>query len=142
MYRHDYILRVIEQMSRALRTLLSRILSRETSAGAIRTDIAAIALEAGLDLDVARRLDASMLLTWLAPLDEIDPGRLWLLGELLYLDGLLANREGETERARTDLERAQTLLSRLEPQWRPQADLSSAAERLAEIRTLLNNAQA
>jgi hypothetical protein len=135
MYRHDYILRLIEQFGRALAALRNRIAGRQASPAEVREQIAAVASQSGLQLDIARTLDPAMLLMWLAPRGDkdIDPGKFWLMAELLYLEGLQAGAEGDAARARADLERAQLVLSKLEPDWRPQADLSSAGERLLEI---------
>lgn len=139
MYRHDYILRLIEQFGRALAALRSRIAGRQVSAAEVHEQIATVASQSGLQLDIARTLDPVMLLMWLAPRGDkdIDPGKFWLMAELLYLGGLQAAEEGDSLRARADLERASVVLSKLEPDWRPQADLASASERLLEIdRTL------
>ena len=137
MYRQDYILRLIEQVGRALTALRNRITGRQLSPAEIHAQISEVASQGGLQLDVARSLDPGMLLMWLAPRGEIDPGKFWLMAELLLLEGLQAREEGDESRARADLERAQLILSKLEPAWRPQADLASVQERLEEIREAL-----
>lgn len=139
MYRQDYILRLIEQFARALSGLLNKILRREVPAHEIRAEIGAIATQAGLDLNVARALDPVMLLMWLAPRGDIDPGRFWLMAELLFLEGLQQRQEGAPDRGDADLERALVILLKLDSAWRPQPDLSSAEERIAEIRALLED---
>jgi hypothetical protein len=135
MYRHDYILRLIEQFGRALATLRNRIAGRQATPAEVREQIATVASQSGLQLDIARTLDPAMLLMWLAPRgdQDIDPGKFWLMAELLYLEGLQAAEEGDGPRALPDFERAVVVLSKLEPDWRPQADLASASERLTEI---------
>lgn len=139
MYRRDYILRIIEQFGRALAALLGKITGRQLSPIEVHDQIAVVASQSGLQLDVARALDPVMLLMWLAPRgdDDIDPGKFWLMAELLFLEGLQAREEGNDLRARADLERAHLILSRLDAAWRPQADLASAGERLAEIDRLM-----
>src|SRR5687768_4870850 len=118
MYRHDYILRIIERFGRALTALRDRILGRTSDSGANTAEIQEIAEAAGLDLGVARSLDPAMLLMWLAPSGEADPGRLWLMAELLYLEALQGQIEA-TSRWRGDLERALAILDRLPSNWRP-----------------------
>jgi hypothetical protein len=141
MYRQDYILRLIEQFGRALAALRAMITGRELPPTEVHAQIAAVASQSGLHLDVARSLDSAMLLMWLAPRGEIDPGKFWLLAELLFLEGLQAHEAGDGGRARADFERAQLLLQKLDDNWRPQSDLASAGERLAEIDALLDTAE-
>lgn len=139
MYRQDFIIRIIEQFGRALAALLHKITGRQLSPAEIHAQIATVASQSGLQLDVARALDPAMLVMWLAPRGEadIDPGKFWLLAELLFLEGMQAREEGLDEAARADLERARLLLSRLPANWRPQAGLASAGERLEDIASAL-----
>lgn len=137
MYRQDYILRLIEQFARALSGLLNKIRKREVPATEVHAEIGAIAQQSGLDLNVARGLDGAMLLMWLAPRGDIDPGKFWLMAELLFLDAMQLRADGDTDRAEADLERALVILLNLESDWRPQPDLASAGERIEEIRQLI-----
>jgi hypothetical protein len=137
MYRYDYILRLIERFGQALRVLRDRILRREVKAADMREELREVASLSGLDLDVARRLDGGMLLMWLSPTGDVDPPRFWLMGELLYLEGLAARQEGGGDTGRADLEAALTVFSQVPEGWRPQEDLASAGERIAEIRGML-----
>jgi hypothetical protein len=136
LYRRDYILRLIERFGRMLIALRNRILNRELDSAQARVEIHEIARESGLDLDVARQLDPAMLLMWLAPGDDIDEAKLWLMGELLYLEGLEARGANE-DGGRDDLSRALALFGRLPREWKPHPDLPSAGERADEIRQLL-----
>ena len=136
MYRHDYILRIIERFGRALTALRDRILGRTTESATTVAEIQEIAQAAGLDLGIARSLDPATLLMWLAPSGEPDPGRVWLMAELLYLEGVLAKGDG-APMWRGDLERALAILDRLPPEWRPGDQFASAAERADEIRAHL-----
>jgi hypothetical protein len=138
MFRQDYIIRLIEQFGRVLSALFHRIKGREVVPAEARAEIAAVAAQSGLDLAVARSLDPGMLLMWLAPRGEIDPGKFWLMAELLFLEGLQGVQDGDAVRARADLERARLILSKLEGDWRPMADLASARERLDEINRQLH----
>jgi hypothetical protein len=135
-YRHDYIIRLIERFGAVLRTLRDRILRREREDLSARAEIAGIAQHAGLDLGVARTLTPDLLMMWLAPTGQADPAKLWLMAELLYLEGLEARTSGG-EGWRADLERASSLLVHLEPSWRPGDDFASAGERAAEIHAML-----
>jgi hypothetical protein len=137
MYQRDYILRLIERFARALILLRNRILKREADQPLLAAEIGEIAKQAGLDLDVARRLDPATLLMWLSPSGEADPPRFWLMAELLHLHGLQARAE-ETEGGRADFERALTILLRLPAAWRPSEDFCTTGERVAELRGLLS----
>lgn len=137
MYRQDYLLRLIEQVAQALAALRARITGRSAWPADTHKEIAAIAREGGLDLDVARSLDANSLMMWLAPMGDVDPARFWLLGELLLVAGLQLREEGQEARARADFERARAVFGKLAPDWRPHADLTSAGERISEIQALL-----
>jgi hypothetical protein len=137
MYRRDYILRLIERFGRALLALRNAILRREADPQHVQAQIGEIADQAGLDLAVARRLDPGMLLMWLAPTDDFDMPRLWLMAELLYLHGLEADRIPDGD-SRADFERALALFAHLPPDWRPTDDQAMAAERAAELRDILD----
>jgi hypothetical protein len=133
MYSRDYILRLIQQFGRTLIALRNRLLGRQADHVEVDTAIAEIARHAGLDLDIARRLDPSSLLMWLSPTEEVDPSRLWLMAELLYL-AALADRPG---RRRGDLQRAVAVWERLSPGWRPSEDFPTVGERISEARDLM-----
>jgi len=139
MYRQDYIIRLIEQFGRSLAALLGRITGRQLSPTEVHAQIAAVASQSGLQLEVARTLDPGMLLMWLAPRGDadIDPGKFWLMAELLFLEGMQAREEGNDVRARDDLQRARLILSRLDSSWRPQTDLASVGERLDDVDRVL-----
>jgi hypothetical protein len=137
MYRHDYILRLIERFGVALRTLRDRILRREREDLSVRGELGEIARQAGLDLEVARTLDPAALMMWLAPSGPPDPARLWLMAELLYLEGIAGKAAGDTA-WRRDLSRAASLLAHMEGTWRPGPEFATAAERANEIQGLLS----
>lgn len=136
MYRRDYVMRLIERFGLALRKLRDVILQRQSVPEDVRDQIQVIAEEAGLDLDVARRLDPATLLMWLAPTADVDEPRLWLAGELLYLLALQQREAGEAG-WRGDMERAAAVFGRLAADWRPGSEQASAGERAAEAASLL-----
>ena len=142
MYRQDYIIRLIEQFGRALAALLARISGRQLTPAEAHAQIATVASQSGLQLDVARMLDPQALLMWLAPTGDIDPGKFWLMAELLLLEGAQACQEGRYAAARVDLERARLILEQLDRDWRPADELASAGERLDEIEAWLARATA
>jgi len=139
MYRHDYILRLIQRLGAALLSLRDKILRRQQDDVAVRTEIGEIARQAGLDLEVARSLQPQQLLMWLAPVGEPDPAKLWLMAELLYLEGLHAHASGAAG-WRADFERALAILTHVPHDWRPDPAFPTAGQRLAEIRALLDPA--
>lgn len=131
-------MRLVEQFARSLQRLLGRILGRQVSSEVARSELAAIAQQCGLDLDVARNLDPGMLLMWLAPRGDVDPGRFWLMGELLLVEGIRRQEAAEHDTARADLQRALAVYSRIDPAWRPEPDLPTAGDRVTEIRRRLD----
>jgi hypothetical protein len=135
-YRHDYLIRLIERFGVALRALRDRILRRERDQLSVRGELGEIARQAGLDLEVARRLDPAALMMWLAPSGPPDPARLWLMAELLYLEGI-AGKAADDGAWRGDLTRAASLLKHVDGDWRPGPEFATAAERADEIRGLL-----
>lgn len=137
MYRHDYIMRLIERFGVALRSLRDRILRREREDLSVRGELGEIARQAGLDLDVARTLDPTALMMWLAPFAPPEPARLWLMAELLYLEGIAGKAAGDAA-WRADLGRAASLLAHVEADWRPGPEFATAGERAHEIHDLLN----
>jgi hypothetical protein len=138
MYRYDYVLRLIERLGQVLRRLRDRLLQRQLSNDDLRAEIHEIAQEAGLDLAFARRLDVSTLTTWMAPIPgHVDADRVWLMAELLYVEGLAARAAGDERQAHGDLRRARALFACISSDWTPGTDLATAGERVAELETLL-----
>lgn len=136
MYQRDYLLRLIERFGKILIALRDRVLERQADGALALVEIGDIAREAGLGLDVARRLDPGMLLMWLSPGGEIDQPRFWLMAELLYLEGLQARMSDEAA-GRADFDRALAIISCLPPDWRPSDEFCTAGERVEELRGLL-----
>jgi hypothetical protein len=140
LYQRDYILRIIEQLGRALLRIRNLILGRQTEAGEVHAELRAIAGRAGLDLELARVLGSELLPMLIAPSGEAEPARCWLFAELLYLEALQAEQGGRTGAARGDLERASEFYALLPAEWAPPQGFPTAAERLAEMRTMLDSA--
>jgi hypothetical protein len=77
-----------------------------------------------------------MLLAWLAPGGVVDEAKLWLMAELLYLEALAAQADGDAAACAADARRALAILTRVPPDFRPSPDLASARERSEELRRL------
>jgi hypothetical protein len=133
-YRRDYILKLIERFGRMLIALRNHILKRDLASEDVMAQIQEVAHEAGLDLDIARRLDPASLVMWLAPTHDFDEPRLWLLAELLYLTALDAEESGAEGAGRADLARALALYSHLPVDWKPSDEFPTAGQRAAEVR--------
>lgn len=139
MYQRDYILRLIERFGRILIALRNGLLKREAEDPLLPAQIREVAQQAGLDLDLARRLDPAMLLMWISPAgDDLDAPRLWLMAELLYLEGLYADA-AEGAEGHGDFERALAILLRLPQEWRPSSEFDTVGERVEELRARLAN---
>jgi hypothetical protein len=137
LYQRDYILRLIEQLGQALIRLRDRILGRQAEPGQIRGEIRSLAQQVGLDLDVARTVDLATLRMLMSLAGDIDPGRCWLMAELLFLEALQAREAGDLGQAKRDLERALQLHAWVEPDWKPFEELPTVGERMEEMRRVL-----
>jgi hypothetical protein len=69
----------------------------------------------------------------IAPTGEIEPGRCWLLAETLYLDGIRARLEGDTQQEMDSLGKARMLFSLLAPMGAFLVGFPEADERIREI---------
>lgn len=136
MTQSDWILRVIEQAGMILVELRNRILGRTTDRQEVDRTLASALGDARLDLSLARGADAETLALLVAPTGEVEPGRCWLVAEVLYLDGLQASLEEREEEARASLLKARRLYGLLEP-GSLTLELPEARERLDEIEALL-----
>lgn len=134
MPQKDYILRMIEQMALVVAEIRRRILGGESveMEGELRT----MATHAGLDLYLARTLDAESILSLLAPTGDVDPTRLWLVAELLYLEGL-AQRYRADPTARQTLAKARQLYGALD-YGVVASVIPDATDRIEELNGLLN----
>jgi len=139
MGQQDYILRMIEQLGRMLAALRARILGGESDARTVQERLREAGRTGGVDLEIARAMTTDTLVMMLSPAGELEPGRAWLMAELLYLDGLDAHLAGETERADASLQRALVLYRLIGPQTLKLVALPEAGDRIAEIERLLDS---
>jgi len=137
MYQRDYILRIIEQLGRALVQLRQRILAEELSRADMQSELQTVASQAGLNLELLRSVDSATLPIFVAPGGESDPTRCWLAAELLYLEVLSAREEGRTSELRREVLRAQELYAMLPEEWSPPEGSSGAAVRQIELQRWL-----
>jgi len=137
MPQRDYILRMIEQMGAVLAEVRRKLLGGQPSEETLR-ELADVAAQGGLDLDLARGFDLETLMMLVAPTGEIEPSRGWLMAEILYLDGLDATL---TDRpARESLLKARALFEMMRPHPALFVGIAEADERIAEIDVLLDRA--
>lgn len=133
MAQRDYILRLIEQMGAALVALRNRILGRRADPTRIDEELSALAGQGGLDLDLLRGFSGDTLRMLVSPAGEVEPGRCWLMAELLYLDGLQAQVEERWEDARASLSKAGLLYALVAPRGGMLVGFPEAAERRDDI---------
>ena len=136
--QRDYILRMIEQIGAVLIALRRRIVSGSITADEARDALQAAGDRAGFDLELARGLSLDTIRLLVAPTGEVEPGRCWLMAEVLYLDGLQARAEERTEGAADSFRKARALFTLLEPGGGMLLGFPEAAERIAEIDALVD----
>jgi hypothetical protein len=131
--QRDYILRLIEQASLALKQALARILGRTGPRAEIAQDLRHAAQLGGLDLDLLRLFDGETLLQLITPGPEPEPAHVWLAAETLYLDGLAADFEGSDDEAAATLAKALLLYRLVAPGPALPSSVPEAAERVRDI---------
>lgn len=136
-HQRDYLLRLIEQMGAALVELRNLILGRAADPQRVDDELAALAGRAGMDLPLLRGFSLETLLMFVSPTGDIEPGRCWLMAELLYLDGLEAVLDGRPDEGREGLRKALGLFRMIEPGGGLLVGLPEAAERIEEIEARL-----
>ena len=141
MPQRDYILRLIEQMGGVLAALRNRILGRKVERERVQEELAAAAGQAGFDLDLLRGFTAETLHMLVSPTGEVEPGRCWLMAEVLYLDGLQRRVEEDGEAARQSLGKAHLLFGLIEPCGGMLVGFPEAAARIAEIEALMSDGE-
>jgi hypothetical protein len=137
MEQRDYILRLIEQVGAALVALRNRILGRRTDPTRIGQELSTLAGQGGLDMELLRGFSGETLHMLVSPTGEVEPGRCWLIAELLYLDALQAQVEGRAEDARESLAKARMLYALVAPRGGMLVGFPEAAERGEDIEARL-----
>ena len=132
MAQRDYILRMIEQMGEILIALRNTIVGGTASARIIEEKLEAAASQSGLDLGLARAASPETIQMMVAPMGEVEPGRCWLVAEILYLDGLHAQLDGRSDEADASFRKSLPLYVMLEPRGLF-LGIPEAPERIREI---------
>ena len=127
MQRRDYLMRMIEQMGVAFARIRQMLIGGEPVGDVLRLE----ARKSGVDLDLARVLDADSLADVLSPNGQPDVTRLWVMAELLHLDGLRLDMEGRMDEGEALHRKSLRLYLALEPAVL--AALPEGAIRLREI---------
>ena len=127
MQRRDYLMRMIEQMGVAFARIRQMLIGGEPVGDVLRLE----ARKSGVDLDLARVLDADSLAAVLSPNGQPDVTRLWVMAELLHLDGLRLDMEGRMDEGEALHRKSLRLYLALEPAVL--AALPEGAIRLQEI---------
>lgn len=133
MPQRDYILRLIEQLGQALIRIRKMILGEADGRTPVEDELRLVGRRAGVDLDVARAATPETLLLLVAPFGDPDPGRCWVLAEMLYLDAMQAEAEGRVPAALASYDKAARLFRVIEPGGAFLTGWPEAAERLREI---------
>ncbi len=136
MAQTDYILRMIEQLGQMLAVLRKMILQGSAPAQEISDRLTAAASQGGFDLTLARAASVETIEMLVAPAGDLEPGRCWLVAEVLYLDGLQAQLEERPEEAAASLRKSLPLYTLLKPQSLF-LGLPEAAARISEIESRL-----
>ena len=142
MAQTDYILRMIEQLGQMLAALRGMILGGETASQFIEQRLEAAATRSGLDLGLARAASPETIEMMVAPTGELEPGRCWMVAEILYLDGLHAQLDDRPADAVASFTKALPLYWLLKPKGLflglPEADqrIGEIEARLAEMEAL------
>lgn len=114
-HNRDYIMRMIEQMGQVLIAIRNAILGRAGTPEEMEGRLSAAATRIGFDLSLARAATAETILMLVAPVGEVEPGRCWMVAEVLFLDGLQAEAEERFDDALSAFEKALPLYRLLEP---------------------------
>lgn len=136
MHNKDYIMRMIEQMGQVLIAIRRAILGQKASGSEIDSQLREVAGRIGFDLSLARAATPETIMMLVAPTGELEPGRVWMVAEVLYLDGLQAEAEDRHDDAWAAFEKALPLYRAIEP-GSLFMELPEAGERLRDVENRL-----
>jgi hypothetical protein len=137
--QRDFILRLIEQAGTALKLVLGRLREGGVQHSDIAPDLQRAALLGGLDLDLLRVFEGDGLLQLIAPTGDAEPAHMWLAAEVLFLDALAQEADGNAPLAHESFYKAASLYRMLEPTWALPTGFPEATDRIAEIESHLAN---
>jgi hypothetical protein len=130
-----------QQLQRLAESLLriERLLESEGGdPGIIREGLEEAAHRMGVHLAVVRLADARTLLQLHAPPGGGDPGKLWAVAELLFLDGLRALDEGDEGEGHRVLATSLELFPHVDPGLQLPAVARPPGERMEAARRILD----
>lgn len=127
----------LQRLAEQLMELQRRLEAGGGDATHIREGLEEAARRMGADLDIIRLAHPDTVREVLNPGGGGDPGKIWAVGEILYLDGLRALAEGEEVEAEESLRKARRLLGSLAPDISLPDGATSPDVRLAELEELL-----
>src|SRR4051812_10249103 len=107
MQREDYLLRMIQQMGRALARIRKHLL--EGAYADAGEELATVARQGGIDLRYLIALDEPSLRAMLSTGGEVDQAKCALFAELVYLEWHRAQAEGHVDYAERCARRARLL---------------------------------
>lgn len=123
----------MQQLAEKLREIESRLERESGDLTEIREGLEEAAARTGVEIETVRRLDARTLEMALSPGGRPDPGRFWVVAEILFLDGLRARAEGDPDAAGRRLEKARRLYERVGTGLQVPDDSAGPGRRLEEI---------
>ena len=138
MAQRDYLLRMIEQIGQiliALRKLIIGGVDRQTADAGLQK----AGQQVGVDLTLARAATAETLQMLIAPEGDLEPGRCWIVAEMMYLDGLQSEADGDPEAAADRFEKALLLYQAIAPMGAFLVGFPEASERVEDIRGRLES---
>lgn len=135
-HNRDYIMRMIEQMGQVLISIRNAILGRAGSPAEMEGKLSSAATRIGFDLSLARAATPETILMLIAPFGEVEPGRCWMVAEVLFLDGLQAEAEDRFDDAMDAFEKSLPLYRLLEP-GALHLELPEAVERVKAVENAL-----
>jgi len=106
----------LQRLAEQLLEMQRRLEAGGGDATHVREGLEEAARRIGADLDIVRLAHPDTVLDVLTPGGGGDPGKIWAVGEILYLDGLVAMAEGEEDEAVASLLKARKLLQSLDPE--------------------------
>ncbi len=130
-----------QQLQRLAESLLRLERLLEAQGGdppVIREGLEEAAHRMAVHLEVVRLADAGTLLSMHGPASGGDPGKLWAIAELLFLDGLVCRAEGRDDEARTRVRTALELFPHIHADLELPPVAPSPEARIEQGRALLS----
>ena len=135
--QRDYVLRLIEQAAAVLKELMDRLRGHRATREEVLFDLKRGAFLGNLDLDLLRALDANTVRMIVMQVGQSEPARIWLAAEMLYLDALSAEAEGDGASAVSSLSKALMLFGMVEPTVTLPGGFPEVVERMRDIEARL-----